>query len=126
MTKRILLITTDAIGFNEIHNERRPVERHYWAQGKGEAFPQFGDYNVKIDLDEAKRIGGEVRLIDETPTKRSVQTIHACPDCGWPMRKQHGSTAHYVCPRNEARRDAGLKDDQHAYVRSWTEEELSR
>ena len=125
MTKRIILITTDTIGFNEIHNTRRPVDRRY-QNNPGDVFPQFVDTNVKIDLDEARKIGGMVLLVTETSTTYSSQRIHACPECGWPMRRQHGKTPHYVCARNERRREHNLKDDQHAYLRAWTEEELSK
>lgn len=122
MTKRIIELTKGEYGFSETHATLTPIERRY--RREGDAFPEFMDINVKQLLDSAKARSGWVMLINETPTTYSSVHIYACPDCGWPMRRQHGKTPHYVCPRNENRRKYDLKDDQHAYVRAWTEDEL--
>lgn len=129
MTKRIIELTKGEYGFSETHATITPVEKRY--QREGDAYPQFMDVNVKQLLDSAKARGGWVMLVNETPTTYSAHPIHACPECGWPMRMQgRGATAkkngyRYVCARAEAWRDAGLgADKKHAYVRAWSEEEF--
>jgi len=126
--KRIIEMTTNELGFSESHDEIRPVKKSW---RNGDAFPMFVDTNVKILLDDAKKIGGFVLLIDETLTTYSSQRVHACPDCGWPMRvqgrgatlKKHGNR--YVCARAETRRGLRMADDKHTYVRAWTEDEMN-
>ena len=60
-----------------------------------------------------------------------INTSAICPDCGAPMRQtRRGATLAkrgpaYVCPRAEAARGKRTSDDPHAYVRSWTPDELS-
>lgn len=124
MTKRIIELTKGEFGFSETHSTLTPIEKRY--QRADDAFPQFMDINVKQLLDRAKTHNGWVMLINETKTTYSSERIHACPECGWPMRRQGRHTTYrYVCARAEAWRDAGLGDDKkHAYVRSWTHEEL--
>lgn len=128
MTKRIIELTKGEFGFSETHSTLEPVEKRY--RREGDAFPEFMDVNVKQLLDSAKARGGWVMLINSTPTTYSAQPIHACPECGWPMRQQgRGATAkkndyRYVCARAERLRDVGLEDAKHAYVRSWAEDEL--
>lgn len=129
MSKRIIELTKGEYGFSETHATLTPVEKRY--QRDGDAFPQFMDINVKQLLDDAKKIGGWVMLINETPTTYSAQPIHACPECGWPMRQQgRGATAkkngyRYVCVRAEAAVKYDLPNRNHAYVRAWSEEELT-
>ncbi len=126
MAKRIVTVKPGEFGFNDIISERTPIERRYWAQQADDVLPQFGDSNVKPDLEEAKKIGGFVLLVNSTPTTYSATRIYACPDCGMPMRRQASKKEErYVCKHNETRRELGLKDDKHAYVRSWTREELA-
>ncbi len=128
MSKRIIELTKGEYGFSETHSTLTPIEKRY--QRAGDAFPQFMDINVKQLLDSAQARGGWVMLIDETPTSYSSQMVYACPECGWPMRRQgRGATAkkngyRYVCARAEALRDVGLEDKKHAYVRTWIAEEI--
>jgi hypothetical protein len=129
MTKRIIELTKGEYGFSETHATLTPVEKRY--QREGDAFPQFMDINVKQLLDSAKQTGGFVMLVNETPTTYSSQYIHACPECGWPMRRQgRGATRakndpRYVCPRAENAVKYDLPNRNHAYVRAWSEDELT-
>jgi len=129
MTKRILHLTKGEYGLAHTEATLRPVEKRY--QRDGDAYVQFMDINVKQLLDCAKQDGGWVVLITETPTTYSSQHIHACPECGWPMRRQgRGATQakndpRYVCPRAEAAVKYDLPNRNHAYVRAWSEDELT-
>lgn len=125
MTKRILHLIKGEYGFAHTEATLRPVEKRY--QRDGDAYPQFMDINVKQLLDNAKQTGGFVMLVNETPTTYSSQHIHACPECGWPMRRQGRGAKNdprYVCPRAEAAVKYDLPNRTHAYVRAWSEEEL--
>lgn len=122
MPRRMYILKPGEFGFNDRVDEYFPIKGNEQEIVRG-----FSDYTVKQALERTATIDGAfLVVVDETNTNYKAETIYACPECGYPLKKQGrgATTARYICPKAEVWQNIASLSNEHDYVRVWSREEL--